>query len=125
MAWLLYHNGPLRGRRFRLADRFTIDSSAVDDLVLSDPEFSRRHAQIVLEKGRFYIYDLESRHGTMVNGVPVKRQELRDRDEVRIGYVTMLFIDAVSQEELTQEAKRRLGEFDSLWEELKRSVHND
>jgi serine/threonine protein kinase len=124
MAWLLVLNGPLRGQRFQLAETFTIDSSAVGDLVLLDPSVSRRHAQIVLENGRFYIYDVQSRWGTMVNGAHVQRQELRDRDEIRIGHATMLFIHAVSQEDLTEEAKHRLSEFDFLWEELKRSVHH-
>lgn len=125
VAWLLFLNGPLRGRQVRLSDTFTINSAAVDDVVLQDPSVSRRHAQIVLENGRFCIYDLESRRGTLVNGVPIQRQELQDRDEVRIGNVSMLFVNAVSQEDLTEEARRRLSEFHSLWEELKRSVHHD
>jgi hypothetical protein len=36
----------------------------------------------------------------------------------------MMFIQAVSPEDLTVEAKRRLREFDGVWEELANSVHD-
>jgi predicted Ser/Thr protein kinase len=124
VAWLTVLNGPFLYRAFRLADTFTIDNTLIDDATPADPSLSRRHAQIVLENGRFYIYDVESRQGTMVNGRPVQKQELKDGDEVRIGNVTMRF-NANNQADLDEEAKGRLREFDSLWEELTQSVHHD
>jgi tRNA A-37 threonylcarbamoyl transferase component Bud32 len=118
MAWLLVLNGPHRGRHFPLADSVAIGREVGCDVVLDDPTASRQHARMRLENSRFYIYDLASSNGTFVNGVKVMKQELRDRDEIRIGNTIMLFVQAVSPEDLTVEAKRRLREFDSTWDQL-------
>jgi hypothetical protein len=126
LAWLLVLNGGLRGRQFRLSDTFTIGRSSENDFsLIMDSSISRQHARIALEDSRFYIYDLGSKRGTTVNGESVERKELRDRDEIRIGAHALLFISAVSSADLTLEAKRRLQDFDTLWEELARSVRHD
>lgn len=126
MAWLVVLNGPQRGHHLRLADSVTIGRDASRcDIVLADPTISVEHARIRLENSHFYIYDLASTNGTFVNGLQVTRQELRDRDEIRMGHLIMLFMRVASPEDLTVEAKRRLREFDSVWDQLTRSVRHD
>jgi len=125
MAWLLVLNGPHRGQQLRLADSVSIGRAAHCDIILDDGTVSREHAKIRLENGRFYIYDLGSFNGTFVNGIRVMKQALRDRDEIRLGNTIMLFVQAVSPEDLTAEAKRRLREFDLIWDQLTRSVRYD
>ncbi|MBN1659495.1 MAG: protein kinase [Anaerolineae bacterium] len=128
MAWLLVLNGPQRGRQLRLADAVTVGRAETSDIVLPDAAASRRHAQVRLAGERFYIDDLGSSNGTFVNGlgIPmVQPVQLRDRDEIRMGNTTMLFIQAASPEDLTAEAKRRIDQFDSMWRDLTRSVHHD
>ena len=44
-----------------------------------------KHAQILLEDGKYFIEDLESRHGIFVNGQKVARHELRPRDRIQFG----------------------------------------
>jgi len=126
MAWLLVLNGPHRGYHIPLTDSVTIGRGALScEVVLDDITVSRQHAKMRLENSRFYICDLGSINGSFVNGVRVIKQELRDRDEIRIGNTIMLFVQAVSPEDLTVEAKRRLQEFDLVWDQLTRSVHHD
>ena len=61
-----------------------------NDVVLRDPKVSRRHAEIVFERGFFVLHDLQSANGTYVNGrratVPV---ELRTGDAVQVGKTVM------------------------------------
>jgi len=47
---------------------------------------SRRHAQVVVERGRARLEDLESKNGTFLNGRRIAGSEpLADGDEIRIG----------------------------------------
>ncbi len=51
-----------------------------------DLDVSARHAALIKQAGRWYVRDLESRNGTLVNGHPVKRDtKLDDTDQVRFG----------------------------------------
>ena len=54
----------------------------------SDPDVSRRHAEIQVSSGDILISDLGSTNGTFVNGERIDQpRTLRDGDEVRIGAV--------------------------------------
>ena len=55
------------------------------DLSLRDSRVSRNHAEILLEDGKYFIEDLESRHGLLINGKKAKRHELRPGDCVEFG----------------------------------------
>ncbi len=44
------------------------------DVVVSDPETSRRHARIIRRAGQVWVADAGSANGTLVNGVPAGRQ---------------------------------------------------
>jgi transcriptional regulator with GAF, ATPase, and Fis domain len=62
-------------------------------VAISDPSVSRRHCLLRRqEDGRFQIKDLESRNGTLVNGVAVKEQWLRHGDEIATGDSVFLFL---------------------------------
>jgi sigma-B regulation protein RsbU (phosphoserine phosphatase) len=54
-------------------------------LVLRDNRASRNHARIFLENGAYYIEDLNSRHGTWVNGERVARHALHNSDRIDFG----------------------------------------
>ena len=55
------------------------------DVVLSDLSVSRRHARLIPRDGRWILQDLASTNGTMVNGRPVGRCELRPGDRLVLG----------------------------------------
>ncbi len=57
-------------------------------------EFSRRHFEVRREDGSFFLEDLGSSNGTLVNGIPgkVQRHELRGGDFIQAGGVDFLFV---------------------------------
>lgn len=55
------------------------------EIVLESASVSRQHARILSADGDYYIEDLHSRNGTLLNGQPVmQRQLLADSDELGI-----------------------------------------
>ncbi len=66
--------------------RTTIGRSARNDLCVEDPFASRLHAEIRRRGDSFWISDLGSANGTLINGKRLTSQlQLNDRDIVRIG----------------------------------------
>jgi serine phosphatase RsbU (regulator of sigma subunit) len=66
---------------------FLIGRQPDNHLVLRDNRASRTHARIISEKGHYVLEDLDSRHGTWVNGERVKRHILRNSDRIDLGVV--------------------------------------
>jgi len=86
--------GPDAGKVFEISHKVTvIGRQKGNDVVLTDTQASRKHAQIVHLGSRFVVRDLESRNGTFVNGRPVKEQTLKDGDEIQIGNTLIRFVD--------------------------------
>ena len=74
-------------------------------VAISDPSVSRKHCLLRREEdGRFQIKDLESRNGTVVNGIAVKEQWLRHGDEIATGDSVFLFL--VEEDERALPASR-------------------
>ena len=66
--------------------RTTIGRSARNDLCVEDPFASRLHAEIRRRGDAFWISDLGSANGTLINGMRLTSQvQLNDRDIIRIG----------------------------------------
>jgi len=60
-------------------------------IVLSDPNVSRRHAEIRRVGEAVVVTDLGSTNGTRVNGIPVREQHLATGDEVTVGSTTLVY----------------------------------
>ena len=70
-----------------------IGRSRDNHVVLPDegpPAASRHHAEVLLENGQWWLADLDSANGTLVNGRPVRRERLRSGDRVRVGAEELL-----------------------------------
>ena len=63
------------------------------DLVLDHPEVSRRHALIRQIEDKFFIEDLDSSNGTLVNDQPVTHAELHEGDLIQICTFLLHFQD--------------------------------
>lgn len=65
------------------------------DLVLRDPEASRRHARFESRDGVVYVNDLRSSNGTFLNGRRIDDSiEVREGDSIDVG-TTRLLVKAV------------------------------
>jgi ABC-type multidrug transport system ATPase subunit len=63
----------------------------VNDLVLDNPQVSRRHLQIANHNGSFGATDLNSTNGTYVNGQRIQAVLLNDGDIINIGPYRFMF----------------------------------
>jgi pSer/pThr/pTyr-binding forkhead associated (FHA) protein len=71
-----------------------IGRDADNDLFLSNPGISRRHAVVAWREGGFEIADLGSMNGTQVNGEPISMPRvLRDGDVVHLHEVEVGFFE--------------------------------
>lgn len=86
-ARLLIQQGPNQGREYQLTDlQMTIGRSSVNEIVLNDPEISRRHAQFSRQGNVYTIQDLGSTNGTFVNGQRCTGAvSLKDGDLIEFG----------------------------------------
>ena len=55
------------------------------EMVLAEPTISRAHAALGFDGECFFVQDLKSTNGTLVNGERQERAALRDEDEIQIG----------------------------------------
>src|SRR5215210_8447124 len=80
------------GRRNVLSgSRVVVGRSREADIVLQDPNVSRRHAELRREEGGWQVVDLGSTNGIKVNGRRVDHQPLRPGDEITIGVTDLTF----------------------------------
>ena len=81
------------GRRVVVAaGGVTIGRSRQCDIVLEDPNVSRRHAEVTARGGSWVLSDLGSTNGTLLNRRPVRGSEvLSAGDEIEIGTSLILF----------------------------------
>ena len=91
---LLVIAGPSKDQTIPLPDgEATIGRDPASAVAVIDPSVSRKHCLLRREEdGRFLIKDLESRNGTLINGVAVKEQWLRHGDEIATGDSLFLFL---------------------------------
>jgi hypothetical protein len=81
---------PRVGERFSLRASTSIGRDAGNDVPLTDEAASARHAVLELRDGDWWIEDLGSTNGTLVNGTRIERAErLRFGDELAIGRIAM------------------------------------
>ncbi|MCH6569582.1 MAG: SpoIIE family protein phosphatase [Acidobacteria bacterium] len=74
-----------------------VGRSSDADFVLNDLYVSRHHARIVRKNGKYQLVDLNSTHGTFINGQRVEDHPLRDGDQVRLGRKELLFGTRLSE----------------------------
>jgi len=95
-AQIAITEGPDKGRIWRLVSPVTyvIGRSSEAQIVLDDKTVSNRHAKIELVQGLWFVSDMSSKHGTRVNGAPIKaRTALFEGDQVQLGKTVLTYRD--------------------------------
>ena len=85
--------GPFKGTTFPLPDgEISVGRESSNQLWTADPALSRRQCVFVGRDSQFSIRDLDSRNGTLVNGVPVQEQALHHGDRIDVGNSVLVFL---------------------------------
>jgi pSer/pThr/pTyr-binding forkhead associated (FHA) protein len=91
-ALLTFETGPFAGRIVAVPSQMiTLGRAPDNDVVVGDPATSGHHGRIDVRGGAFWISDLGSTNGTLVNSEPVIEKELSDGDLISVGQSTIRF----------------------------------
>ena len=93
LAHLTMQSGPMKGRSYRFhQDVTTVGRTNGNDLVISGLTVSRRHARLWFKDGNWYLQDLGSANGTLVNNVRIYQPVLlHDGDKINFGDEIVIF----------------------------------
>lgn len=91
-AWLVDIDNPQRVYQLSIGTT-TLGRHTKNDVTIADPAISREHALIEHQDGQFYLQDLGSRTGTLLNNVPIQKRELLNvGDEITLGDTRLRFV---------------------------------
>lgn len=93
--WILREADKDNGLTFRLTrgNIRTVGRAPRADFIVDAQLVSRLHCRLTVNvDGTLEVQDLDSTNGTFVNGKKVRRKELQDADEVRIGRVKLTVV---------------------------------
>jgi pSer/pThr/pTyr-binding forkhead associated (FHA) protein len=85
---------PLEGR-----GPWSIGRSQECDIVVPDPNVSRRHARLLRADNGFVVEDLGSTNGTLLDGAPIDRERIESGDELTFGQSTARFVRRINSPE--------------------------
>jgi hypothetical protein len=91
-AKLTFETGPFASRVAPIPEQSAAVGRAPDnDIIIGDPATSGRHCRIEVRAGAYWISDLGSTNGTLVNGEPIIDKQLEHGDVISIGQNTIRF----------------------------------
>jgi len=106
VAMLILQRGEDSSQRWSLdQELINIGRGPSCEIVLSDRVVSREHATILRQEDGYYLFDLDSKNGTFVNGEAVEgSQALHDGDEIQIALrFRLTFVEAGATAPLTMD----------------------
>jgi serine phosphatase RsbU (regulator of sigma subunit) len=125
MAELLIEHADGARQRYPVdKDRVTIGRARESDIFLPDQWLSRHHAEIQRREGAFFLLDLGSKNGTLVNGERVRQQRrLQPGDVIALGEHYLTFSAEEAEEEYELAGTRIFSARDLS--EIKTRTHAD
>ncbi len=76
-----------------------IGRSEENEIVISNPNVSRRHARLLRSENGFIVEDMGSTNGTLLDGAPIDRERIESGDELTFGGVTARFVRRANGED--------------------------
>jgi len=94
---MVMHSGPSVGKVYPLEkSEIFVGRDLSNDIVINDPEISRRHARLYIQGGSYVLEDLGSTNGTFVNGQRLGGAGiLRPGDSITFGERMSLVYEAI------------------------------
>jgi len=106
MIKLLIKTGKKKGQSYSITDQAVfIGRDPSNTIQLPDKQVSRKHASITPHGTEYFIEDLGSRNGTLVNDHPVQRQVLKPGDEIKVGSTVLELTPLGDKEEVCEHLK--------------------
>ena len=78
---------------YSVGDSIIIGRGESCGIKVPSPKASREHCRIFRGTGGFFLEDMGSANGTVLNGVLIGRKLLKHNDEIVVGRVKLRFID--------------------------------
>jgi hypothetical protein len=78
------------------SDEVTLGRSSSNGIVVDDPNASRAHARLSLRGDEWWLTDLDSTNGTLVNDMVIKERRLNPGDRIKIGATELEYRQAGS-----------------------------
>ena len=92
MAKLDIISGNNQNTSYKIQQKTTIGRLANNTIAIDDTKSSRQNSLVFIKDGLYYIRDLKSRNGTIVNGEKIqKSQQLFAGDRIKVGNTIFLF----------------------------------
>ena len=101
---LIVRAGGLMGQQFPLGPMVSLGRNPDNAIHLDDQQVSRHHAQIIAENGRYFLEDLGSSNGTLVNGQRLSQKTMiKIGDQITIGSTLFELIGQTQSQPMTAE----------------------
>lgn len=102
-AFIKILSGPREGLNIPLDSSTLVIGRRRGDIIINDPLISSTHAKIYPTNEGWFLEDLQSTNGTMVNGKLTQRAMLHPGMEITIGNSTMVLFVGLSEIEIPAE----------------------
>ncbi len=99
-----------RTKEYELGDDTILGRKSSCTIRVPSPKCSREHSHIIKGSGGFFVEDLGSSNGTLVNGKKIGRQLLKSGDVISIGGIDYTFQDKIDDPLVG----KRLGKYQIL-----------
>ena len=92
MAKLDIISGSNQNTSYKIQPKTTIGRLANNTIAIDDTKSSRQNSLVFIKDGLYYVRDLKSRNGTIVNGEKIQStQQLVAGDRIKVGNTIFLF----------------------------------
>ena len=110
MPFIHFQEGPNAGQSHEIPEKgLTLGRDYSADVQILDTKVSSSHAMVRFEKGSWWVYDLQSSNGTLLNGSETEAGTLHDGDVITIGTSIINFRLKENSKATAPVAKETLG----------------